>query len=87
LRTLWQYDFPAGLDRCANLANNVQWSDMPKLPPRVCRGHEILRALWNSDRRGVARMARAQAGRGDLQRVQQQLSCRDEILRALRKAD
>ena len=53
----------------------------------IHRKNEILRTLWHSHRNGIARLAPAKARRGVLPNVQQQLSCRNQILRALRKAD
>ena len=59
---------------------------MSTLRAQLSREYQILRALRNSDRHGIARVALAKTGGGVLSRVQQQLSGGNKILWSLWKA-
>jgi len=94
LRQVWEHDVSTSLDggeyralEFAGYGGAGGRRHVSALPKQLCRQHKILRALWNSNRNRIARLASAQARRSLLSNVQQQLSGRNEILRTLWKAN
>ena len=63
LREMWQHNVPTSSANGAfESAGSSGYSHLRALQTKLFRRHEVLRTLWNSDRKRVARLASAQAG-------------------------